>query len=343
MTRLPRWDNVRGGSALAVLATASVFAAACVVPLGNGGGSTPGGDDGGGTSPLDSSFADTSSNADTAVPGDGGGPGDASASDGPAAEGATPTDSGKAEAGHDAATDALADAPHDAPTEATTLGWCASQSPAPVFCDDFDQGALATPWDQLAMTGGTATLDGTSVVSAPEAMLASVTPNVAASGVDVAGYKSFTSLQGVAGTYTLSFDVRIDAADESSSSDAVLGAIQLWNGSTIWDLELEVAYSSAAGNFTAQLTENGGSTYVAHAASQPLPKAAWTRVAIAITLPATASGKASATMSFGGTQVVSTTVKVTTPTPIPEIVVGPTYATPAASGWTVRYDDVTFQ
>jgi hypothetical protein len=40
--------------------------------------------------------------------------------------------------------------------------------------------------------------------------------------------------------------------------------------------------------------------------------------------------------------VASATVTVGTPTPIPEILVGTTYATPCAGGWSLAYDDVTF-
>jgi hypothetical protein len=222
------------------------------------------------------------------------------------------------------------------------VGFCAGLTPAPLFCDDFDEpGALSAPYDQLLTGGGAASSDGTYYVSSPHSLLTSVTANEAAANVDVAGYKSFTSKQGAAGTYTLSFDIRIDASDTTTNSDAVLGAIQLWNGSAAWDLELEVAYGN--GSFTAWLTENGGSDYAQHAASKTLPSGAWTRVSIGITLPADSSGMAAATMSFGGTQVASSMVHVETSNPIPELIVGPTYASPSTGGWAVRYDNVTFE
>ena len=219
--------------------------------------------------------------------------------------------------------------------------FCASLTPAPLFCDDFDEGALAAPWDQLATTSGSEVLSTSSYVSAPYAMLVTVNPNASVTAIDVAGYKSFTAKQGVAGTATATFDIRIDTADESSASDAILGAIQLWNGSAYWDLELEVFYASSTGDFTVSMSEDGTS-YVQHAVTPHLPMHAWTRVTLGITLPAGSGGSTTATMAFNGTNVASDTVHVSTSDPIPEILIGTTYATPSSGGWSVAYDNVTF-
>jgi hypothetical protein len=230
----------------------------------------------------------------------------------------------------------------DAPEEPAPVGYCAGLTPTPLFCDDFDEGALAAPWDQVIGTSGHATLDTTFAVSPPDAMLTTVNAGATAASVDVAGYKSFSAKQAVAGTYALAFDIRVDKADTSSGSDAVLAAIALWNGSAVWSLELEVSYASATGDLTASLTENSASDYAQHAASEHLSMGGWMRVSIAITLPAGSGGTAPATMTFNGIQVAAATVHVTTSNPVPEIVVGPTFATPGSSGWVVRYDNVTF-
>jgi hypothetical protein len=166
-----------------------------------------------------------------------------------------------------------------------------------------------------------------------------VTANAAANNVDVAGYKSLPAKQGVAGTVTLAFDVRIDAGDTSSASDALLGSIQLWNGSATWDLELEVSYDSAATAYAASLSED--TPYVSHATSKTIPTGAWTHVSMTIVLPTGSGGATTATLSIGGSLAISTTVHVSTSTPIPEAILGFGYATPAAGGWSVRYDNVT--
>ena len=249
--------------------------------------------------------------------------------------------------GADARTGVPADAATDAPRRtrrspeaASSGGYCASLSAAPLFCDDFDEGALATPWDQITHVDGTETLNGAFYTSPPNALLAGVTAESPSASIDVAAYKSFPAEQGVAATWTLAFDFRIDAADTSSNSDSVLAAIQLWNGSAAWDLELEVSYVAASGDFSASMTED--SPEVDHAASAHLKMSAWTRVALSIALPVGSGGATPATLSFDGAVVASATVHVSTTDPIPEIVLGATYATPAAGGWAVRYDDVTF-
>jgi hypothetical protein len=238
---------------------------------------------------------------------------------------------------HDSGRVADATSPDSAPGP-----YCTSLSPAPLFCDDFDEGALAAPWDQLADTSGAETLNTAEYVSAPYSMLVSVDPDAAVTAIDVAGYKSFTAKQGVAGTATATFDIRINAADESSASDAIVGAIQLWNGSAYWDLELEVFYASSTHDFSVSMSEDDGTSYVQHAATAHLAMDAWTRVTLAVVLPAGAGGATTATMAFSGTTVASATVHVSTNDPIPEILIGTTYATPAAGGWSVAYDNVTF-
>jgi hypothetical protein len=296
------------------------------------GGALDTGDGGGAVATVDGSMPGAG-NGDAAgsVTGDEAGE-DSAASPAPGDDGGVPFDAGVADA-HDGSS-----------VDAAASPFCASQSASLLFCDDFDEGSIAAPWDQLAQTSGSATISGVSYVSAPGAMLASVDANASVSQIDVAGYKSFTAKQGVAGTATYAFDIRIDAADESANSDAILGAIQLWNGSAYWDLELEVFYASATSDFRVAMSEDGsGGSYVPHDVTTHLPMGSWTRVTLAIVLPASFSGGATtATMAFNGTSVLSSSVNVTTSTPIPEILVGTTYATPTNGGWSVRYDNVTF-
>jgi hypothetical protein len=243
-----------------------------------------------------------------------------------------PEDSGLKDAGTDATE-------HDS---APPPAFCASQNPTPLFCDDFDQGgALSAPWDQLPNTGGAEAFSNTNYVSSPYAMVVTVSPNTPVTSINVAGYKSLTAEQGVAGTATTSFEIRVNAADESSSSDAILGAIQLWNGSAYWDLELEVFYDSTTNDFMVSMSEDGTS-YVQHFIAAHLPMATWTRVTLSIVLPTGSGGATTATMAFNGTSVASETVHVSTSDPVPEILIGTTFATPTAGGWSVAYDNVTF-
>jgi hypothetical protein len=174
-------------------------------------------------------------------------------------------------------------------------------------------------------------------------MLVTVNPNQPDNSIDLAGYKSFPAKQGVAGTATLTFEIAIDAADKSSNSDVILGAIQLWNGSAYYDVELEAFYQSATNDFKVSMSEYGSTnTYVQHFVSPHIPLGVWTKVAIGITLPAAGNGSAPATLAINGVNAASVTVHVTTNNPIPEILVGTTFATPTSGGWSIAYDNVTF-
>jgi hypothetical protein len=260
-----------------------------------------------------------------------------------------PTEAGpdaheKEDASSDASKPDAATKPDAGKSDAATVGYCASLSPAPDFCDDFDEGAANPAWDQVTSLGGAVAVDAAESVSAPDSMVSTVDANQAEGSVDLAGYKSLTSKQGVAGTATLDFEIRIDAGDISSAADAVLGAIQLYDGNALYDLELEVSYASAS-TYAVSLTEDSPS--VPHATGATLALGAWTHVTLSVVLPAGNGGATTATMTIDGSSTLSTTVHVLSgghaiANPIPEALVGPTFATPAAGGWSVRYDNVTF-
>jgi hypothetical protein len=280
------------------------------------------------------------------------------ATPGPFSGGDSGTQGGGDDAGSpppgDAAGGASADGPGDAPApldasgdsgvhiDAAATSFCASLIPAPLFCDDFDEGALATPWDQVTGTNGSAALSTSASVSSPEAMLAKVTAQAKANNIDVAAYKSFPAKQGASGVCTLAFDMRIDAGDTSSASDALLAGIQLWNGSASWALGPEVFYNSSSGAFDVSLTEDSPTTSTTHVTSTSISLGVWTHVEVALVLPAASGGATEATLSLDGAEAVAAIVHVTTSNPIPEAIAGITYATPTAAGWAVRYDNVTF-
>ncbi len=227
-----------------------------------------------------------------------------------------------------------------------SASYCASLDPAPLFCDDFDEdvldaAALAAPWTQLTQTGRDRGAERWTLhTSPPFAML--VTSNAGGSSdrsLRVSGLQE----RAYARAYALSFDLYIAQADTSDArtSDAILGAIQLFDPvhSATWDLQLEVNYDAAANGLSVNLSENekpGG--YTPHPISGgTLPIGVWTRVGMVATIGGTNTGS----IRFGTT---SATVPVT-PAPVggyPEILVGGTFAEQSSQGWTVRYDNVTF-
>jgi hypothetical protein len=230
--------------------------------------------------------------------------------------------------------------------------FCASQSPAPTFCDDFDENpldaaAFTAPWDQVTQTGGSVVRSGGIVTSPPLAMLSTATSPVTQS-IDLAAYKVFPALTKLS-DLNLAFDVYVASADKTNKSDAVLAAIELVGAfGERWALELEVSYEAVDGGGALDVlfsenrdpVDGGGSGYSSHAVAQKLPLGAWTRV----TMDATASptGATTIALHFGATEVAKYAITVDLLDGQPEILVGLTYASESSEGWAARYDDVTF-
>lgn len=279
-------------------------------------------------------------------------------------EASTPVD-GSADASGVVTPDGSGGGPDDATVgedaglpEGSTPPFCASQSPAPTFCDDFDEypddaAALAAPWDQVTGQGGSVRRAGKIFTSSPYAMLVTADSPVTGN-IDLAGYKAFTTLpksgEFTTGTFTLAFDLYVVAADTTANSDVVLSAFEMVGtlGDERWALQLEATYDSEAGGvLDVSFSENhsltdGGNTYSpGPVVSQPLLLGTWTRVTMTATT--TALGLATVELEFDGKEVSKTSTTIPVLQGIPEILVGLTYAAPSSQGWTARYDDVTFE
>ena len=191
--------------------------------------------------------------------------------------------------------------------------------------------------------GGSVVRKGGIVTSAPLAML--VTSNAGAAAIDLCGYKAFKSAK-TTGVLTLAFDLYVVQPDTTAAtSDAVLAAIELLDSTgSRWALELEVVYSSVLGGLAVSFSENesfgkdAATTYTAHPAKGTLPIGAWTHVAMEASIGATAV----ATLRFGTQAVAQPAITPDTVNGYPQILVGGTFAEKSAQGWTVRYDNVTF-
>jgi hypothetical protein len=171
--------------------------------------------------------------------------------------------------------------------------------------------------------------------------------------IDLAGYKAFTTLpkagEFTVGTFTLSFDLYVVAADTTRHSDAVLSAFEMIGTASDerWALQLEASYDAEAGGaLDVSFSQNhtlgdGGHSYdPGPAVTQSLLLGTWTRV----TMSAKTNdlGTATVNLDFNGQQVSTGSATIAFLDGIPEILVGLTYAAPSMQGWTVRYDDVTF-
>jgi hypothetical protein len=219
---------------------------------------------------------------------------------------------------------------------------CSTRNPAPLFCDDFDQGTSNNLWGSIHTNEGSVVVNGADSVSSPHSMLVTVNADADPNVLDVAGIKTLPT-NSTSGKCTLAFDLKIDAGATTSGAVAVLGAIELNGASAVWDLELEVSYQSAASAFGLVLLEI--TPQVSHAATQTIPMGTWARVEMSIVLPPAADGSASASLVLNGKTVVNTTVHVLAsalPSGPLAAYVGTNFATRASGGWSIRYDDVTF-
>ncbi len=255
---------------------------------------------------------------------------------------------------NDGAPDDVNASGNEAGGDADAGPFCASRSPAPLFCDDFDEnpddaGALTARWDQITGMGGSVVRSGGLFTSPPLAMLATANAPISTS-IDLAAYKTFTGVA-QANVFTLAFDIDVVTADVSKHSDAVLAAFELVGSlGDRWALQLEVNYdasvSADAGNsldvsFSENRTPPGDAGYTQNPAPSKLPIGVWTHVTM--TANVTSLGTATIALQMGSDPVYKVAnVLIPVLDGAPEILVGLTYAEASNQGWAVRYDDVTF-
>jgi hypothetical protein len=260
-----------------------------------------------------------------------------------------PTDTADSSVGDVSDLDALP--PRDAPAEAVDTGtttFCASLSPSPLFCEDFDEGSYAQGWSYThpasPSTTGSLALDGTEFQSAPASMIAQ--SNIESAGlVDVAAYLRLALTGTSLLAATLDLDMRVDGADADGGLAvlAQLGLLEAGGGHYFVQL---VAESHGAAPLNVAVNEAYFATGtnnppVTHPVAQTVAIGAWTHVTLAVTAPF-AGGAGTETLSFDGTQVGSSAIAVPVTNFTEELGVGLTFVQVPSNGWTVLYDDVVF-
>jgi hypothetical protein len=175
----------------------------------------------------------------------------------------------------------------DAGTDAGEAGApfrCASLSPAPVFCTDFDTGTLASIIDSDTAVGGAIAFDD-AVFRSPSRSVRLTAPALA--GADVAhaqlrrsfGFTPTTSIR-------VEFDLKIDSTDPSSSN-----AISVGMGG--YELGL---FLGATAKLRQGVPGDGGTAF---SATNVTPPAAGTWVHLALTI-ALVDGASTATLAYDG-------------------------------------------
>jgi hypothetical protein len=238
--------------------------------------------------------------------------------------------------------------PRDAPADtvdATATTFCASLSPSPLFCEDFDEGSTMQGWSYAHTVTGSLALDSTEFRSAPASLMAQ--SGIAGAGtVDVAVYRTF-ALSGTSSlAATLDLDIRVDRADADGGL-AVLAQLGLFDGTGGGQYFVQlVADSHGAAPWNASVNEAFFATGtnnppVIHPVAQAVAIGAWTHVTLAVTAPF-AGGAGTETLSFDGAQVGSSAINVPVTNFTEALGVGLTFVQIPSNGWTALYDDVVF-
>jgi hypothetical protein len=228
--------------------------------------------------------------------------------------------------------------------DGTVPTWCSALNPRPLFCEDFDEGAIAPGWTSVHMTGGSIVLDTTEFQSAPGALIAD--SDVLASTramVDLAAYRSFAITGRATFAGTLDLDFRVDRAD-APGGVAVLAQFGLADGGggASYFLQL-VAVSNGSRPLSIGVSEVAfpGSGPVNHPVTQTIPLATWTHATLSLTAPF-GGGAATAVLGLDGMLAEKIAVNVPLQNRTQTIAVGLTYTSAPSTGWSAVFDNVTF-
>ena len=223
----------------------------------------------------------------------------------------------------------------DGPIEGGDAGrWCDSLSPAPMFCDDFDDQGPLTRWtDSFVRAGATIGRDGTDFQSSPNALLALSPPANSPSGayvyLDTASTKSKVHI---------AYDMRIDARD-TSVGYAEINYVIIAAPIPI-DFYMRVFDDpSSITTMTSEANVDGG--VLAH--DVPLAGAprfdAWTRVTVDIDLATAHAMTVTIDGQTAGTQSLESNLYAPGPMTV-RVGIGYT-GSPTTSDWRIRYDNAT--
>ncbi|HTQ43789.1 MAG TPA: hypothetical protein VMI75_13600 [Polyangiaceae bacterium] len=211
--------------------------------------------------------------------------------------------------------------------------FCATLSPQPSFCADFDGAAFDMGFSsESTFTPPEIGADATYSVSAPNSFFATIPSGTGISDTWAYLQKDFmTTAQGV----DLAFDLR--PVDTVSAGDAVVAEIGLDQGQPT-EHDVELVFSTSAAIEEAFEQGDGGWVFPHHDCSTALQVGKWTHVEIVVSL-----ADQTVQVKFDGATVLATTALDPSWPPSTttlDVEIGFTYASDTSGPWTMRYDDV---
>lgn len=239
--------------------------------------------------------------------------------------------------GADASEAAAGDASPEAAGDGGSDGgrWCDSLSPAPMFCDDFDDQGPFTRWtDQNVQNSGALSRDPTAFRSAPNALL-----SVAAASTTSSPACVFLQTNATKSQVHVAYDMQIDARD-TSVGYAEINYIRFATPALNFSVYLRVyddPNSTTTLTSEAYLADGGVPAHDVGLAGSPRFDT-WSRVTVDLdltshTLSATVDGKVAATQTLEPDLYAPGPVTV-------NVGIGYT-GHPSTADWDIRYDNVT--
>jgi hypothetical protein len=261
--------------------------------------------------------------------------------------GADPEAGAKADASAVADAGANADAsdatPVDAPSGVASGPFCTKLSPRPLFCEDFDEHALPGPWSTFHQVGGTLSIDNTTFVSAPNSLFARYGAMPMGAELDDVLRAAF-SLQNAPATTALELQVRPTIADPTPNAAVVIAAVDFLDAANDrYSVQFTLVNKGGVLNVLFEEQSGfagGGTSYVPHAITDPMPLGQWTD--LRLTIVASSATSAEAHVFFGTTHEIDVPLNVTVRATKVQLDVGSTYESQPSMGWGVFYDNVAF-
>ncbi|MBX3219930.1 MAG: hypothetical protein KF795_05375 [Labilithrix sp.] len=217
----------------------------------------------------------------------------------------------------------------DARPDARPRSYCAKLTPAPRFCDDFDDGDVADDWAVLTVLNGAADLDTSTSTSAPASFAVATLP---VSGTQSAHVHLRTTANGApAGHVVLSFDLMLETATFTQGVVAI--ATLDVSANHFFTLYLRDGDPDAPAA-TLEETSAGGTTR--HVLSTLPAPGAWTRATLDLDLAAS-----TATVRWGAETALDAAPIVAGAAKDPTIRIGAVYVYGPAAPFRARFDDVT--
>jgi hypothetical protein len=216
------------------------------------------------------------------------------------------------------------------------LGYCASLTPAPMFCDDFDEGKpLGSGWTRMTINDlGTMALDTTYVHSGTTSVRHAFTDH---SGTMVTAARLELDLPGTTSMVTWSFDLYIDVRPTTGGGQIEIADVALHTASGDFFNDLMLNVGGASDYYHEEFEPSGGSgTFMSGDQLFPsLQSGHWYHIVMAIDLSA-----ASYQLSIDGTAVAVGAARFAISPGTVSVHDGFDWVSNTVSGWTIHTDNV---